>query len=134
MSSTLRFRTISDLLSRSPSYLPSHGRVFRRRCNLLLFPKGVLGICIFFSAFILFGLVSYVTFLSPHSRLLLGPWGQYGPRLNKSLFTPSPTYGALTLEELRDIVAHTRGFYSRDFDLNLGWNTVSRRGIRYEPN
>jgi hypothetical protein len=125
---------ISDLLSRSPSYLPSHGRVFRRRCDFPRFPKGVLGIGISFSAFILFGLVSYVAFLSPHGRLLLGTWGRYGPKPNKSLFTPTPTYGALTLEELRDIVAHTRGFYSRDFDLNLGWNTVSRRSIRCERN
>jgi len=40
---------------------------------------------------------------------------------------PSQTLlpGVLTLEEIRDIVAPTRGFFSRDFSLGLGWNNVS---------
>ena len=31
----------------------------------------------------------------------------------------------LTLEQIRDIVAPTRGFFSRDYSLGLGWNNVS---------
>ena len=40
---------------------------------------------------------------------------------------PSQTQlpGVLTLEQIRDIVAPTRGFFSRDFSLGLGWNNVS---------
>ena len=39
---------------------------------------------------------------------------------------PSPVSNFLTLEQIRDIVAPTRGFYSRDYSLYLGWNNVSR--------
>jgi hypothetical protein len=31
----------------------------------------------------------------------------------------------LTLEQVRDIVAPTRGFFSRDYSVHLGWNNVS---------
>ena len=37
----------------------------------------------------------------------------------------SPISDVLTLEQIRDIVAPTRGFFSRDFSLGLGWNNVS---------
>ena len=37
--------------------------------------------------------------------------------------TPLPD--VLTLEQIRDIVAPTRGFFSRDYSLGLGWNNVS---------
>ena|ERR1700761_1775203 len=41
---------------------------------------------------------------------------------------PSPPSSAmsdvLTLEQIRDIVAPTRGFFSRDYSLGLGWNNV----------
>ncbi|KAF8266934.1 hypothetical protein EI94DRAFT_1731800 [Lactarius quietus] len=36
----------------------------------------------------------------------------------------SPVSDVLTLEQIRDIVAPTRGFFSRDFPLGLGWNNV----------
>ena len=37
----------------------------------------------------------------------------------------SPVSDVLTLEQIRDIVTPTRGFFSRDFSLKLGWNNVS---------
>ena len=41
---------------------------------------------------------------------------------------PSPSSqvsDTLSLEQIRDIVAPTRGFFSRDYSLGLGWNNVS---------
>jgi hypothetical protein len=38
----------------------------------------------------------------------------------------SPVSDVLTLEQIRDIVAPTRGIFSRDYSLYLGWNNVSR--------
>jgi len=73
---------------------------------------------ILFVAYIYMGFIFYMTFLSQCGCLLSG---HPGP-----LLTPTPTTNALTLEEIRDIVAHTRGFYARDFSLYLGWNNVSR--------
>jgi hypothetical protein len=40
---------------------------------------------------------------------------------------PSSPSDVITLEQIRDIVATTRGFFSRDYSLNLGWNNVSIR-------
>ena len=37
----------------------------------------------------------------------------------------SPASDVLTLEQIRDVVAPTRGFFSRDYSLGLGWNNVS---------
>ena len=37
----------------------------------------------------------------------------------------SPVSDVLTLEQIRDIVTPTRGFFSRDYSLGLGWNNVS---------
>ena len=39
--------------------------------------------------------------------------------------SPSPVSDVLTLEQIRDIRAPTRGFFSRDYSLGLGWNNVS---------
>jgi hypothetical protein len=39
--------------------------------------------------------------------------------------SPSPVSDVLTLEQIRDVVAPTRGFFSRDYSLGLGWNNVS---------
>jgi hypothetical protein len=36
----------------------------------------------------------------------------------------SPVADVLTVEQIRDIVATTRGFFSRDYNLDLGWNNV----------
>ncbi len=37
----------------------------------------------------------------------------------------SPVSDVLTPEQIRDIVAPTQGFFSRDYSLGLGWNNVS---------
>ena len=39
--------------------------------------------------------------------------------------SPSPVSDILTLEQIRDVVDSTRGFFSRDYSLGLGWNNVS---------
>jgi hypothetical protein len=45
----------------------------------------------------------------------------------------SPVADVLTVEQIRDIVALTRGFFSRDYDLELGWNNVSvSLSIKYQ--
>jgi hypothetical protein len=46
----------------------------------------------------------------------------------------APESDVLTLEQIRDIVTPTRGFFTRDYSLGLGWNNVSLRGIRFKPN
>ncbi|KAF8274078.1 hypothetical protein EI94DRAFT_1776054 [Lactarius quietus] len=38
--------------------------------------------------------------------------------------SPSPVSDVLTLEQIRDVVARTRGFFSRDYSLGLGWNNM----------
>lgn len=38
--------------------------------------------------------------------------------------SPSPVSDVLTLEQIRDVVDSTRGFFSRDYSLGLGWNNV----------
>jgi hypothetical protein len=43
--------------------------------------------------------------------------------------SPFPAHDELTLEQIRDIVAPTRGFFSRDYSVHLGWNNVSIHGI-----
>lgn len=46
---------------------------------------------------------------------------------------PSPVSDVLALDQIRDIVASTRGFFSRDYSLSLGWNNVSvYLGTRYQ--
>ena len=39
--------------------------------------------------------------------------------------SPSPVSDILTLEQIRDVMDSTRGFFSRDYSLGLGWNNVS---------
>ncbi|KAI0308457.1 hypothetical protein OF83DRAFT_1180803, partial [Amylostereum chailletii] len=38
--------------------------------------------------------------------------------------SPPPNYHELPLDELRDLVASTKGFFSRDYSLGLGWNNM----------
>jgi hypothetical protein len=40
-----------------------------------------------------------------------------------------PESDVLTIEQIRDIVARTRGFFTRDYSLGLGWNNVSGRHV-----
>ena len=50
--------------------------------------------------------------------------------------SPSPSLisDVLTVEQIRDIVAPTRGFFVRDYSLGLGWNNVSLCGVPFDTN
>ena len=143
---------VSELLPlwHSPSS-PSHRDHPFRLCRAFLcFRNGVLGTAIF-SAVSLVGLMCYLTLLNPTGHLLFRPpaWNDTSqhpnpvytstslsssasPSHTPSLATPSfrpPSLTAdqLTLEQIRDIVTPTRGFYSRDYSVHLGWNNVGVR-------
>jgi hypothetical protein len=143
----------SDLLPAPPSQL-SHGRIYRR-CRALLrsspFRSGI-----FFGAVIFSSLIFYTTFLSPRGLLLRRPQDWHGFSQHKLLHPdleqtfpstplstpttlaeiplpsppPPPISNDLTVEQIRDIVASTRGFFTRDYSLGLGWNNVSERVVR----
>jgi hypothetical protein len=78
---------------------------------------------IFFSSLLLLNLMLYMTFLSPYDPLFFSSSEWFTPT-NHASSSPSDV---LSLEQIRDIVAPTRGFFSRDYSLNLGWNNVSIR-------
>ena len=143
----------SDLLPAPPSQL-SHGRIYRR-CRALL-RSSPLRSGILFGAVIFSSLIFYTTFLSPRGFLLRRPqdWRffQHEPLNPYSKHTfpltplstpttlaeislpspppPPPISNVLTVEQIRDIVASTRGFFTRDYSLGLGWNNVSARAVR----
>jgi hypothetical protein len=111
---------------------PLHGRIScRRNCFSYSF-NSIPGIGISLGSFISVGLILYMTFLSPHGPLLLSSSEWLTPA-NHSLSSstsdeaPSLLSDVLSLEQIRDIVATTRGFFSRDYSLYLGWNNVSIR-------
>jgi hypothetical protein len=139
-------------LSPAPPSQPSHRRIFRRcRAVLRSIP---LRSSILFGAIIFGSLVFYTTFLSPRGLLLRKPQDWHGlsqheflnPDLEYTspLSTPTtpaeiplpppppppPISNVLTVEQIRDIVASTRGFFTRDYSLGLGWNNVSERAAR----
>lgn len=150
---------VSELLPQwhSSSPPPLHGRPFRLCSAFIRSRNGVLGAAIF-STVILVGLICHMTLFTPHVPLLLRPsaWNSISRRPNSpehgSLFSstnfPSPsssvvppwspslslTSDELALEQIRDIVAPTRGFYSRDYSIHLGWNNVGICSIRCERN
>ncbi|KAI0308222.1 hypothetical protein B0F90DRAFT_1807467 [Multifurca ochricompacta] len=75
-------------------------------------------------------------YVDPNERLLvdpkyssfLAPTSLPTPVILDETTSPLPSSSSvsdvLTLEQIRDIVASTRGFFSRDFSLGLGWNNV----------
>jgi len=129
----------------------AYGRSFRR-WKPFLRSHSSLRTSLFFGAVALCSLVIYATFLSPHDSLWRRPADWYGLPQSESLAsdpknnpTPSPTSlhtpdpptptetsspwtssssDVLTLEQIRDIVAPTRGFFTRDYSLGLGWNNM----------
>jgi hypothetical protein len=142
-----------DLLTPSPSQLP-HNRALRRwRAVLRSAPlrSGIL-----FGAVVFISLFLYTTVLSPRGSLWLRPPDWHGLSQNESLVpdlentspsaslstpipvetspSPPPISDILTVEQIRDIVAPTRGFLTRDYSLGLGWNNVSVCGVRFDPN
>ena len=153
---------ISELLPRwhSSSPPPLHGRPLRLCSAFIRSRNGVLGAAIF-STVILLGLICYMTLFTLHVPLSLRPsarhstsWHPNSPEHDESPFSftnfpspspsvvslsspsPSPSLASdeLTLEQIRDIVAPTRGFYSRDYSIHLGWNNVGTCSIRCERN
>ena len=139
----------------SPSPLPqwhtltklSRDRISCRRNGFFRSFNSIPGFGIFFSAFFLVCLVLYMTFVSQTGPLLLHSldWHSLGtnstghastttnhdPSSPASDGEPSSPSDILPLEQIRDIVAPTRGFLARDYSLNLGWNNVSIHGSQF---
>ena len=141
-------------LSSSPY---THARPFRRwRVDLCSRP---LRSGVFFCAVIFSSLIFYTTFLSQQGSLWNGHKNWHGLSQDESLVldldntppsttsptlttvetslpspSPSPTSDVLTVEKIRDVVAHTRGFFTRDYSLGLGWNNVSMHGVQLDLN
>ena len=89
-------------------------------------------------AFHSIGLIFYMTFLSPHGPLLLSSskWSLPTSHASSSPTSdeaPSSPSDVLSLEQIRDSVAPTGGFFGRDYSLYLGWNNVSIRGNLIRP-
>jgi hypothetical protein len=144
----------------TPPSQPTHGRTFRRWKTFLR--SSPLRSSAFFGALIFTSLVVYTTFLSPHGLLPVWhrPLDWHGFSQNETsvpdlehafpsgslpgpttttetshpLPSPSPISNVLTVEQIRDIVAPTRGFYTRDYSLGLGWNNVSVCTVPFDPN
>jgi len=86
----------------------------------------------------------YPHFVNASETLFVAPTPIYPPIATdapappNSASSPPPSHtpvpDVLTLEQIRDIVASTRGFFSRDYSLGLGWNNVSIRDDRFPPN
>ena len=126
-----------DLFSTSPSN--SHAALHTRRLRSFLRFKKALKIGFFSIPFLLTGLIIYATFFplqTPSGNL---PDSHHPSPLDldsvpddpPSPLQSSPVSDVLTLQQIRDIVAPTRGFFSRDYSLYLGWDNVSvSLGIR----
>ena len=135
----------------------SHGRPFRRW--RAAFRSRPLRSGVFFGTVVFSSLIFYSAFLSPQSSLGHGSQDWYSLLQDESLLldlenrlpsttlptpttletsppspSPSPTSDVLTVEQIRDLVAPTRGFFSRDYNLGLGWNNVGIGGIQLDPN
>ena len=108
---------------------PIHGHTSFRRNGFSLTFNSIPGVGISLGSFVLI-VISYMTFLSPHGPLFYS-YSEWTIATNHAFSSassdeasPSPS-DALSLEQIRDIVAPTRGFLSRDYSLYLGWNNVS---------
>ena len=109
-----------------------HSRISRRRDGFMHSFYNIPRIGIFIGSLLLLGLILYMTFLTPYGLLLLRSSKWTTPTNHASSPTsdesPSSLSDVLSLKQIRDIVAPTRGFFSRDYSLYLGWNNVSIRG------
>ena len=133
----------------TPTSQPAHGRTFRHWRVFLR--SNPLRSGTFFGALIFTSLVVYTTLLSPHGPLpvwhRLPDWRHETPvtdlehafpsfeptTTTETPPSPSPIPDVLTVEQIRDIVAPTRGFFTRDYSLGLGWNNVSVCGVLFDP-
>jgi hypothetical protein len=125
----------------------SHDHISCRRNVFVRSFNSIPGFGIFFGAFLLVCLVLYMTLVSPPGLLLLHSpdWHGLGtnstghvstptnhdPSLPASDGAPSSPSVILSLEQIRDIVAPTRGFLARDYSLHIGWNNVSICGSQF---
>ncbi|KAI9512605.1 hypothetical protein F5148DRAFT_1373098 [Russula earlei] len=135
----------------NPASRRTHGRS-SRRLKAFLHPNGSLRTGLYICAFLFTCLIFYATFLSPDGSLWRRPSDWRLPQhesvvsISSSLnhptpstplhaptpiipteaspSSPSPPSDLLTLEQIRDTVAPTRGFFSRDYSLGLGWNNM----------
>ncbi len=123
------------------SHTESHAGRKPPRWRSFLRSNGVLKIGFFSTGSFLTGLILYIAFFSvygpswrlpdwhlpshfdPDSLELADPNDPF--LVDPQPATPLPASDVLTLEQIRDIVAPTRGFFSRDYSLGLGWNNVS---------
>ena len=110
-----------------------HGRRSCHRNGFILSFNNIPGIGIFVASFLLLGLILYMTFFSPHPGPLFFISSEWTIPANHAFSSPSSDETSpspsdvLSLKQIRDIVAPTRGFLSRDYSLYLGWNNVSIR-------
>ena len=112
---------------------PFHGRISCRRNGFSHFFNSIPGIGISLGCFTLVCLIFYMTFLPQQGPLLLSSSEWTIPANHTFSFpmsdeAPSSSSDVLSLEQIRDIVAPTQGFFSRDYSLYLGWNNVSIHG------
>jgi hypothetical protein len=149
----------SSLLPQSHSFIKSsHGRISCRHNGYFHSFSRIPRMGILFGSSFLVGLLFYTAILSLPGPLLPSSLESYGlfqldtssttqhlgsniskltnhaPSSHTSEETPSFPSDVLSFEQIRDIVATTRGFFTRDYSLNLGWNNVSMHGnpIRVE--
>jgi hypothetical protein len=111
---------------------PFHDRKSCRRNGFSHSFNSIPGICISLGSFILVALIIHTTFLPPHGSLLRSSskWSiptNHASSSPTSDEAPSSPSDVLSLEQIRQIVSSTRGFFSRDYSLYLGWNNVSIR-------
>jgi hypothetical protein len=145
--------TMEPPLLPTPPSQPTHGHTFRRWRTFIR--SSPLRSGAFFGALIFASLVVYMTLLSPHGALPVWhrPPDWHGFSQNETSVpsnssseptttaetshpspSPSPISDVLTVEQIRDIVAPTRGFFTRDYSLGLGWNNVSVCGVLFDLN
>jgi hypothetical protein len=130
-SNTHSYMSSSSLLQWHPFTRSSHGCISCRNNGFFHSFNSIPGIGISLGSFLSVGLIFYVMFLSPHGLLLRSSkWSIPANHVSSptSDEAPSSLSDVLSLEQIRDIVAPTRGFLSRDYSLHLGWNNVSVRG------
>jgi len=122
---------------------PTQGRSFLHWRPFHL-SNNTLRTCLFLGIIVLTNLVTYATFFSSHDSRWQRSTDWSGLPQRGSL-TPIPkpestptrphlpdtlthlwdsSSDELTLEQIRDIVAPTRGFFARDYSLGLGWNNM----------
>ena len=139
----------SSLLPQWKSFTKSsHDRKSRHHHGFFHSFNSIPGMGIFFGFFFMVGLIFCMTLFSSHGPLLPDSSESYElfqldisstqhPSTNMSTPTnhtssESSLSDVLSLEQIRDVVATTRGFFSRDYSLNLGWNNVSIRDDRIQ--